>query len=77
MYGLISPSRCRSARRPRPRLCVAWNDMQSTPPDMPVPERPVPVPPEVPEPPRPMGPPPPMENPLPLREPPTTLPPES
>lgn len=44
---------------------------------LPVPENPVPSPPEFPDPHGPVGEPLPMENPIPVREPPTTLPPRS
>lgn len=49
---------------------------QMTPPP-PVPENPVPTPPEMPNHPGPVGVPPPLENPIPVREPPSTLPPQS
>lgn len=47
-----------------------------TQPDLPVPEVPAPTPAEVPEPKEPLGAPAPTENPIPVREPPTTLPPQ-
>lgn len=46
-------------------------------PPPPVPESPIPPPPELPDPVGPIGVPPPMENPIPVREPPVTLPPQS
>ena len=83
MHALMSPFTCspgyKSAsgtRRP-PRLCVAWNSVETPPPQVPVPERPTPVPPEMPQPLPPIGEPPPLENPIPMREPPSTLPPLS
>ncbi len=48
-----------------------------TQPNVPVPEAPISAPPEVPNPPAPLGAPPPLESPIPVREPPTTLPPQS
>ena len=72
---LCSPTRKQgSARRRAPRLCVDWNNVETPPPTMPVPEKPTPLPPEMPQPQVPVGAPPPTENPIPMREPPITLP---
>ena len=82
MNALMMPATCRSTRlsgrtqRCIPRLLVSWDQAQITPPP-PVPENPLPSPPEMPDPHGPVGVPPPMENPIPVREPPTTLPPQS
>ena len=49
----------------------------SPPLEMPVPEKPTPLPPEMPQPVLPITEPSPTENPIPVREPPTTIPPQS
>ena len=83
MHGLMSPFTFSPARNYRSGmrrpfgLRVAWNNVESPPPQIPVPENPTPLPPEMPQPAQPIGEPPPMENPIPMREPPATLPPQS
>ncbi len=83
MYGLMTPLPCSTKRQPAsatrrpPRLCMDWNTVETTPPHLPEPQKPTPLPPEMPGPLGPIGTPTPTENPVPVREPPVTLPPES
>lgn len=69
-----------NARR-APVLLMDWKIVGITPPEMPmpmpVPESPPPAPMEVPETKDPVGAPAPTESPIPVREPPSTLPPQS
>jgi len=82
MHTLMMPLARKSAhpqaptQRCLPRLLASWDHAEITQP-LPVPENPVPSPREIPDPHGPVGVPPPMENPIPVREPPSTLPPQS
>lgn len=70
-----------STARRIPTLLMDWAVAGITPPspapDLPVPEKPSPLPPEMPTPTQPLEAPAPMENPVPIREPGTTYSPQA
>jgi hypothetical protein len=72
---MVGNANTTTARR-APMLLMDWKLHGHAPPDLPVPEIPPHTPTEIPEPKEPLGVPAPTENPIPVREPPTTLPPQ-
>lgn len=78
MLGIQTGANYSNAGR-GPVLLMDWAVAGITPPNvpMPVPEIPPQLPPDVPDSKEPLGDPAPMESPIPVREPPTTLPPQS
>jgi hypothetical protein len=66
-----------SGSRKAPVLLMDWRVAGIEQPELPVPEAPTPTPPEMPGTGVPLGAPAPAENPIPVREPPSTLEPQS
>lgn len=73
----IAIAASRSGSRKAPVLLMDWDVLGISEPNLPVPEAPTPTPPEMPGTHEPLGAPAPAENPIPVREPPSTLPPQS